>query len=185
MRTVRPTGSGGAAADREALLAFVDVCQVLIGRIEASGDTAVRELMLRVLQRAAHPARPPAAEPVPETRPSRQPATSFRVVRVLRFLEEHFADPAMHLTSAARHVDVTPSHLDRLLKGHTGLTFLQQLRRIRMRHAERLLLTTAMSIKETAFACGYASAGSFDRDFRRTHSSPPRAWREQRMVSTE
>jgi transcriptional regulator GlxA family with amidase domain len=184
MRSVRPTGSSGAAADREALLAFVDVCQVLIGRIEASGDTAVRELMLHVLQRAVHAARPPAADPVPEARLPRQPATSFRVVRVLRFLEQHFADPTLHLTSAARHVDVTPSHLDRLLKGHTGLTFLQQLRRIRMQHAERLLLTTAMSIKETAFACGYASAGSFDRDFRRTHTSPPRAWRERQIAIT-
>jgi len=176
-------GSRASATDREALLAFVDVCQVLIGRIEASEDASVRDLMVHALQRASRTMRRPAAGAVPEPRPSGQATTSFRVVRVLRYLEDHFTDTSLHLASAAGHVDVTPSHLDRLLKAHTGLTFLQQLRRIRMRHAETLLLTTAMSIKETAFACGYALAGSFDRDFRRTHDSAPRAWREQQSLS--
>ena len=93
-----------------------------------------------------------------------------------------FADSTIRLTSAARHVDVTPPHLDRLLKEQTGLTFLQQLRRIRMRHAERLLLTTPSSIKETAYACGYPSTGSFGRDFRRAHGCTPRLWRDARTV---
>jgi AraC-like DNA-binding protein len=82
----------------------------------------------------------------------------------------------------AKAVDVTPSHLDRLLKEHTGLTFLQQLRRIRMRHAERLLLTTAVSIKETASACGYANLLNFRRDFQRAHGCGARVWRAHRTL---
>ncbi|PYR26655.1 MAG: GlxA family transcriptional regulator, partial [Acidobacteria bacterium] len=78
--------------------------------------------------------------------------------------------------------DVTPPHLDRLLKEHTGLTFLQHLRRIRVRHAERLLLTTVSSIKETAYACGYSSPGSFGRDFRRVHGCAPSHWRDLRTA---
>ncbi len=72
---------------------------------------------------------------------------------------------------------MTPPHLDRLLKEHTGLTYLRQLRRIRTRHAERLLLTTVSSVKETAYACGYTSIGSFGRDFRRVHGCSPTEWR--------
>jgi transcriptional regulator GlxA family with amidase domain len=155
--------------DREALLAFVDACQIFIGRIESDPDdsTALMRLILtRALQRAP--------------RPSASHSTNFRVERVIKYLEQTFADPAIRLTSAARHVDVTPSHLDRLLKEHAGLTFLQLLRRIRMRHAERLLLTTPSSIKETAYACGYTSAASFGRDFRRTYGCAPRVWRDLR-----
>jgi two-component system response regulator YesN len=161
--------------DREALRAFVDACQVLIGGLDANPDESarlVRELLTCVLQRA------PAGSGSLAT-------MNFRVARVLSYLEEAFADSTIHLASAARHVDITPSHLDRLLKEHTGLTFLRQLRRIRMRHAERLLLTTASSIKETGYACGYACTGSFSRDFRRTHGCSPRVWRDMRAaVST-
>ena len=115
-------------------------------------------------------------------RPSVGVTMNFRVVRAVKYLEDTFADPTIHLASAARHIDVTPPHLDRLLRKHTGLTFLQQRRRIRIRHAERLLLTTMSSIKETAYACGYTSTCSFGRDFRRVHGCAPRDWRDLRTA---
>ena len=152
---------------REALRSFVDVLQVLVGRVETSSEgsaTLLRSILTRMLRRIPEP--PPAP-----------PATNFRVVRVLHYLEEQFADATICLASAARHVGVTPSHLDRLLKEHTRLTFLQHLRRIRMRHAEHLLLTTISSIKETAYDCGYARTGSFGRDFKRTHGCAAKVWR--------
>lgn len=152
---------------REALRAFVDVFEVLVGRVETNQEesaTLVRALLMRMLRRLPEP---PAVPPTP----------NFRVARVLSYLEEQFADVTISLASAAHHVDVTPPHLDRLLRGHTGLTFLQHLRRIRMRHAERLLLTTTSSIKETAYACGYAGISSFGRDFKRTHGCAATVWR--------
>jgi AraC-like DNA-binding protein len=151
---------------REALQAFVDMFQVLVGRVETSEElaTLVRPLLMRMLRR------------LPESS-SGPPTRNFRVVRVLCYLEERFADATISLASAAQHVDVTPPHLDRLLKEHTGLTFLQQLRAIRMRHAERLLLMTTSSIKETAYACGYTGTGNFGRDFKRTHGCAAGAWR--------
>ena len=161
-----------AFRDRDALRAFVDACQVLIGHLDGSQDESaalMRLILMRVLRRAAEA----SSQPV---------TTNFRVARALKYLEEAFADPTIRLASAAQHVDVTPPHLDRLLKEHTGLTFLQQLRRIRMRHAERLLLTTVSSIKETAYASGYTSPGSFGRDFRRVHGCSPREWRDLRTA---
>jgi AraC-like DNA-binding protein len=152
---------------RQALRTLVDAVQVVIGRVDTNAEesaTLVRALLMRMLRR------------LPE-RSSDPPTTNFRVARVLSYLEEQFADATICLASAARHVDVTPPHVDRLLKEHTGLTFLQHLRCIRMRHAERLLLTTTSSIKETAYACGYAGTGSFCRDFKRTHGSAARVWR--------
>jgi len=162
-----------ASIDRDALTAFVNACQVLVGRLDVKAEQStvfVRELLMRVLQRTSDASGAPA---------------NFRVARVLSYLEEVFSDQTIRLASAARHVDVTPSHLDRLLKEHTGLTYLQQLRRIRIRHAERLLLTTTSSIKETAYASGYTCTGSFHRDFRRVHGCPPRAWRDFRTASAK
>ena len=130
----------------------------------------MRVLLMRMLRR------------LPEPSPG-SPTRNFRVARVLRHLEEQFADSTIRLASAARHVDVTPSHLDRLLKEQTGQTFLQHLRRIRMRHAERMLLTTTSSIKETAYACGYAGTGSFGRDFKRAHGCAARVWRAMPILA--
>jgi AraC-like DNA-binding protein len=158
--------------DRDALRAFVDVYQVLVGRIEGNDDgsaTVLRALLTRMLRHLPEPS------PV-------LPTTNFRVVRALSYLEGQFANETIRLASAAQHVDVTPSHLDRLLKEQTGQTFLQHLRRIRIRHAERLLLSTAASIKETAYACGYTGAGSFGRDFKRTHGCGARVWRAMRTL---
>jgi AraC-like DNA-binding protein len=161
-----------AFRNREALRAFVDACQVLVGQLDGSQDesTALMRLtLMRVMRRAAGAS-------------SRHAATNFRVARVVRYLEDTFADPTIRLATAAQHVDVTPPHLDHLLKQHTGLTFLHQLRRIRLRHAERMLLTKVSSIKETAYACGYTSTGSFGRDFRRVHGCSPSEWRDLRTV---
>ena len=171
-RAHRAAHDQAAFRDREAVRAFLDACQVLVGQLDGRQDEStalVRVALMRVLRRA-------------EGSPSRHATTNFRVTRVVRYLEDTFADPTIRLASAAQQVDVTPPHLDRLLKEHTGLTFLQQLRRIRMRHADSLLLTTASSIKETAYACGYTSAGSFGRDFRRVHRCSPTEWRDLRAA---
>lgn len=156
---------------REALRAFVDACHVLVGPLDGRTDDAtagIPVIVARVLCTWGAS--------------FQQTTTNFRVARAVHYLEGRFADPTIRLASAARHVDVTPAHLDRLLKEHTRLTFLQQLRRIRVRHAERLLLTTVSSIKETAYACGYRSTGSFGRDFRRVHGCCPSEWRDLRAA---
>jgi two-component system response regulator YesN len=164
-----------SVTNRDALRAFVDACQIFVGQVDTNAEdsaTLLRDLLMRVLRRT-HPPRPHA------------PTTNFRVARVLHYLESDFADSTLDLVSAARQVDVTPSYLDRLLKAHTGLTFLQQLRRIRIRNADRILLTTAASIKETSYHCGYATVSSFGRDFKRTHGCAPRVWREIRTLCLE
>jgi AraC-like DNA-binding protein len=155
--------------EREALRSFADACQVLVGRIDSNAEesTALREILLRMLSGVPHQSADYAS-------------TNFRVPHAVRFMEEKFAEPRIDLATVARAVDVTPAHLDRLLKEHTGLTFLQQLRRIRMGHADRLLLTTTASIKETASACGYGHLGTFGRDFHRAHGCAPRVWRAHR-----
>ena len=161
--------------EQEALRAFVDACEALVGELYGSRDEStalMRLILMRVLRRVGGAS-------------SQRAPTNFRVARAVKYLEDRFDDSTIHLASAAQRVEVTPPHLDRLLKAHTGLTFLQQLRRIRVRHAERLLLTTASSIKEMAYACGYTSAGSFGRDFRRVHGCSPSQWRDLRSTAAD
>jgi AraC-like DNA-binding protein len=174
--------------DHQTLWRFADACQIIAGRIEQAPDASaasIRELLAstpgtdtrtqliidglvaRMLERA-------------RSRPAS--ATHFKIVEVLTYLDGRFADPSIRLSSAARYAGLSPAHLARLLRTSTGLTFLQHLRRLRVDHAERLLQTTMLSIKEIAVQCGYSASGAFDRDFRRVHRSTPSAWRAQHRV---
>jgi AraC-like DNA-binding protein len=169
--------------DRETLWRFADACQIIAGRMhddpggsaglirdlvattpgtDARTQLVIKGLVARMLERA---------------RSAPMPVVHFKIVEVLTHLGQHFSDPAIRLPSVARHAGLSPTHLARLLKASTGLTFLQQLRRLRVDHAEHLLQTTMLSIKEIAGRCGYSASGAFDRDFRRVHHCTPSAWR--------
>src|SRR5439155_10387169 len=95
-----------AFKDREALRVFVDACQVLVGQLDGREDESaalMRLILMRVLQGT-------------ESSSSQYVTTNFRVARAVRYLEDTFGDPNIRLASAAQHVDVTPPHLDRLLR---------------------------------------------------------------------
>jgi AraC family transcriptional regulator len=186
--------------DRQVLWMFADACQVVAGRVEenpsASADlirvllarkpcavdaraqAVIDGITVRMLRRAWL-ARTAVAPPASEATMVGGGLVRFRIADVLTYLEQGFADPAIRLSSAARHAALSPAYLARLLKTSTGLTFLQHLRRFRVQHAEGLLLTTLLSIKEIAAQCGYNASGSFDRDFRRVHRVPPGVWRAE------
>ncbi len=84
-----------AFRDREALRSFVDACQVLVGQLGESQDEStalMNQILMRVLRRA-------------EETSSQRATTNFRVARVMRYLEDNFADPTICLASAAQHAE--------------------------------------------------------------------------------
>jgi len=109
----------------------------------------------------------------------------FRIVEALSILQQRFTEPALRLSDVAGHARLSPTHLARLIKATTGITFLQHLRRLRVGRAEQLLLTTMLSIKEIAAQSGYSTSGSLTRDFHRVHACTPTAWRARRRSAQE
>jgi transcriptional regulator GlxA family with amidase domain len=100
-----------------------------------------------------------------------------KVVAAVGFLEGNYSNPRLRLSAAARHVALSESHLDRLLKRDTGRTFVEHLRLLRVRNASGLLGRTTLSIKEVAALSGYDHTSSFDRDFKRIHGCTPTTFR--------
>jgi AraC-like DNA-binding protein len=77
-------------------------------------------------------------------------STDERIGAALRVLEARYRDHAIALTTVAGEVCISPEHLCRLFRLHTGHTFLSHLRRIRVRQAIRLLRQTPLTVKEVA-----------------------------------
>ena len=119
---------------------------------------------------------------VPDTSPapaacSPDARISPQVIRTMHVIENRYVETTLHVGAVAQDLGVSTEHLCRVLKRHTGLTFVTLLRRTRVRAACRLLQTTTLSMKEIANRAGFSSASRFDRDFKTVCGVSPSAYR--------
>jgi transcriptional regulator GlxA family with amidase domain len=103
--------------------------------------------------------------------------SNFRILRALDYLRAQHGDPALDLHRAAAAVHLSTFHLSRLLKKSTGIGFAHHLRTARVNHAEELLRTTNLTVKEVAASVGYASTNALDRNFKAVHAVTPSVYR--------
>jgi YesN/AraC family two-component response regulator len=118
--------------------------------------------------------------PAPALAPVCAPAhlrISPQVFRAMHLIEQRYIEPTLHVGAVAEELGVSTEHLCRVLKRHTGLTFVTLLRRTRVRAACRLLQTTTLSMKEIAGRAGFSSASRFDRDFKTVCGVSPSEYR--------
>lgn len=120
----------------------------------------------------------------PSTSALPAPSTSHEVMRVspqairtMHVIEHRYGETSLQVSTVAHDLGVSTEHLCRVLKRHTGLTFVTLLRRARVRAACRLLQTTTLSMKEIAGRVGFSSASRFDRDFKTVCGVSPSAYR--------
>jgi two-component system response regulator YesN len=95
----------------------------------------------------------------------------------MQLIENRYIESTLQVSAVAQDLGVSTEHLCRVLKRHTGLTFVTLLRRTRVRAACRLLQTTTLSMKEIAGQAGFSSASRFDRDFKTVCGVSPSAYR--------
>jgi AraC-like DNA-binding protein len=106
----------------------------------------------------------------------------FEVAAALAHLHRRYADPAFTLEEASAAARVSKYHLCRMLSKHTGRSFSQHMRGLRIRQACELCSTTPLSIKEVAARVGYANTNALVRNFRRATGVTPATYRLQRRA---
>jgi YesN/AraC family two-component response regulator len=106
-----------------------------------------------------------------------QMRVSPQVIRTMHVIENRYVETSLQVSAVAQDLGVSTEHLCRVLKRHTGLTFVTLLRRARVRAACRLLQTTTLSMKEIAARAGFSSASRFDRDFKNVCGVSPSEYR--------
>ncbi|GAA1530362.1 GlxA family transcriptional regulator [Kribbella lupini] len=99
-------------------------------------------------------------------------ADSGSLEPTMRWLQGRLGEP-LTLSDIARHAAVSPRTLNRRFREQTGMTPLQWLLTQRVRHAQELLETTALSVEDVARHCGFGTAINLRQHFgRRVHISP-------------
>jgi len=75
---------------------------------------------------------------------------------------------------------LTPHYFSSYFKKHSGVAFCDYVNRVRLFYAEKLLLTTSLSVKEIAGAAGFSSQAYFTRLFTKQFEMSPAAYRSRK-----
>ncbi|MEV0800651.1 helix-turn-helix domain-containing protein [Kribbella sp. NPDC050281] len=94
----------------------------------------------------------------------------------MRWVRDRLGEP-LTLSDIARQAAMSPRTLNRHFREETGTTPLQWLLTQRVRHAQELLETTALSIEDIARHCGFGSAINLRQHFTRRVNMSPLAYR--------
>lgn len=116
---------------------------------------------------------------VDQMRIQSQPAravTDERVKRAIDTIRNRHAVQRLTLGMIAREVGISTRHLARLFR-HSGGSFERHLHRIRLLHAQHLLRTTDLRVKEIAHTVGYLSTTQLDRHFTQQCGMSPKLFR--------
>ena len=105
-------------------------------------------------------------------------ASISNITEVVYYMEQNFDKP-LSLESLAVRAHYSPRHLTRLMRAHYGISPMEYLDSIRMKHACDLLLHTSHSIIQVARLCGFEDNNLFSRHFRSALGISPTAYRQK------
>ncbi|MGN8005954.1 AraC family transcriptional regulator [Acidovorax sp. 22279] len=91
------------------------------------------------------------------------------------YIAEHLADAGLDAAAVARHVCLSPRHLNRLFAGK-GCTVTGWIWQCRLETAQQMLADPArrrLTVGDVAFQCGFASPAHFSSAFKAKFGQPP------------
>lgn len=100
----------------------------------------------------------------------------LRFGQAVAWMEENYVLTAS-VKDLARRAAMSERHFLRMFRRSFGVSPVEHLIRLRLRHAERLLQSGRHTVAETAYASGFNDSNYFARQFRRATGMSPRAYR--------
>ena len=101
-----------------------------------------------------------------------------RLNPVIQHMQRHLDQP-MGRNDLARMAGLSPAQFHVIFGRIMRTTPMEHLRTVRLRHAQRLLITTAAPVKEIAARCGYADPFVFCKFFKRASGCSPSDYRSR------
>ena len=101
------------------------------------------------------------------------------VKKVIEYVSTHLSEQITSGT-ASKHLFLNNSYFCRLFKARFGCSFTEYLTSRRIEQSKILLNTTALSISDVAFKCGFNSFSYFGKTFRRRTGISPSDYRRKK-----
>jgi AraC-like DNA-binding protein len=109
--------------------------------------------------------------------PSTATHRSHSLSWVPSYLSFNIGEP-LSVAQMARRANLSPSRFGAVFRQHFGLSPHQYLLRLRIEHAQSLLTTTDLPLREIAEACGFADVHHFSKAFKRIVGVSPGKYRQ-------
>jgi AraC-like DNA-binding protein len=87
-------------------------------------------------------------------------AGAGQIARVTRYIAQHYREP-LAIPSIAEAVKLHPKYLMRVFKQQCGVSVWEYLTRLRVSHAQRLLITSDLKVLDVAMESGFSSVAPF------------------------
>lgn len=101
---------------------------------------------------------------------------SRRIAKVLDYSQKHLGE-TIRLSDVSSLVDMSDSAFSHFFKKHTNLSYITYLNGLRISKACRQLESTAMSVSEICWDCGFNNKSNFNRLFLQAKGMTPTAYR--------
>ena len=98
--------------------------------------------------------------------------------RIETYLQENQAQADLSLTSIAEAFGLSEGHVSRSFKERAGMSVMQYLSTLRLRHAQTLLRDTELTLDEVIAQCGYNDKSNFIRTFKKAFFVTPMQYRK-------
>ncbi len=99
------------------------------------------------------------------------------IKKVKAYIERNYADPDLRLQTVAEEAEMSVSHLSKLFKQETGMSFIEHLIKIRILESIKLMNHSDMKIYEIAERVGYSSQHYFCAAFKKVLGFSPTDYR--------
>lgn len=100
------------------------------------------------------------------------------VSRMLRYIRDHACE-GITVADVVRQAPITRRWAEKRFRDTLGRTPAEEIRRVRIEHAEACLTQTDLTLAEVAFRCGFANHTRFGVVFRQVTGTTPAAFRRQ------
>ncbi|OAS20634.1 helix-turn-helix domain-containing protein [Paenibacillus oryzisoli] len=98
--------------------------------------------------------------------------------RMKLYIDEHYGDHSLSLTSIADHFGMTPQYVSGLFKRQYGINLTDYMIEVRMKEAKRLLEVPGMTVLQVAQGVGYSTDIGFIRVFKKIEGITPGKYRD-------
>jgi AraC-like DNA-binding protein len=124
------------------------------------------------------------ARPVPEiTRPAVTSGEHSQFQRLASYINSHYADESLSIAVIAGAVGLHPNYAMHLFRARFGVSLWEYILRLRISHAQYLLLSTEKKVTQIAFEAGFSTPARFYAAFQKYAGTTPRSWRVENSRS--
>lgn len=104
-------------------------------------------------------------------------------VGIVTYIEEHYRDAALSLTSLSEQFNLSEGYISSIIKRCTNMSYSAYLEKLRMQKAGELLCSTNMNVGDISIQLGYDNQNTFFKAFKRYYKTSPGAYRSNKSVS--